>query len=187
MLAICGGFQMMGFSIHDPDRVEAAISCTDGLGLLPICTHFTAEKVTRKRELHFLKAPDWMPGMTGTPLGGYEIHMGQVTLLAEMEPHSAAMQDPHDGTQEGCLHSARNFLGTLIHGLFDNTHLRLATINALRRAKGLSPMPVTQARSQKKAFDELAESWDQHVDMPAILKILQLPPRKTHAVSYQLS
>jgi hypothetical protein len=48
-------------------------------------------------------------------------------------------------------------------------------------------MPVTQARSQKKAFDELAESWDQHVDMPAILKILQLPPRKTHAVSYQLS
>jgi len=187
MLAVCGGYQMMGLSIDDPDQVEAAVRRTEGLGLLPICTHFTAEKVTRQRELHFLRAPDWMPGMTGTPLGGYEIHMGQVTLPTDLEPGLAAMQDPGDGTQEGWLHSDHNFLGTLIHGLFDNTHLRLATINALRRAKGLGPMPVTQARSQEKAFDELAESWDQRVDMPAILKILQLPSRKTHAVSHQLS
>jgi adenosylcobyric acid synthase len=85
------------------------------------------------------------------------------------------------------LHANGNFLGTLIHGLFDNTHLRLATINALRRAKGLAPMPLTPARSKQKAFDELAATWDQHIDMAAILKLLQLPARKTHAVSYHCS
>jgi adenosylcobyric acid synthase len=187
LLAICGGFQMMGCSIEDPDQVEADVSVTEGLGLLPIRTHFTADKVTRQRSLQFSRAPDWMPNMTGAPLEGYEIHMGQVTLPSGDEPGCAALYDGLDGSRDGWLHAKGNFLGTLIHGLFDNTHLRLATINALRRAKGLAPMPLTPARSKQKAFDELAATWDQHIDMAAILKLLQLPARKTHAVSYHCS
>jgi adenosylcobyric acid synthase len=187
MLAICGGFQMMGLSIEDPDQVEADVLATFGLGLLPIRTHFTANKVTRQRALQFFKAPDWMPSMTGAPLEGYEIHMGQVTLPSQDEPGCTALYDGIDGSRDGWLHANGNFLGTLIHGLFDNTHLRLATINALRRAKGLAPMPLTPARSKQKAFDELAATWDQHIDMAAILKLLQLPARKTHAVSYHCS
>jgi adenosylcobyric acid synthase len=80
------------------------------------------------------------------------------------------------------MHADGNFLGTLIHGLFDNTHLRLATINALRRAKGLAPIKHSQARVQQNAFDELAANWDQHIDMNAILKLLDLPARKDHAL-----
>ncbi|HYX39050.1 MAG TPA: cobyric acid synthase [Oligoflexus sp.] len=185
VLAICGGYQMMGLGIHDPDQVEAHVSSTPGLGLLPIQTHFTSEKVTRQRQLQFRKAPDWMPGMNGTPLQGYEIHMGRVTFPASAISGEAAMQDADDGACEGWLHKDGQFLGTLIHGLFDNTHLRLATINALRRSKGLAPVRVTQARPKSMAFDALADNWDQHINMAAILKLLQLPARKTHAIPYQ--
>jgi adenosylcobyric acid synthase len=182
MLAICGGYQMTGLSIDDPDQVEAEIGSIQALGLLPVRTHFTADKITRQRNLQFLKAPSWMPNMSGTPLEGYEIHMGQVILPSGPEAGSTALYDADDGSMDGWLHANRNFLGTLIHGLFDNTHLRLATINALRRAKGLSPIKHTQARSKQNAFDELASTWDQHIDMNAILKLLQLPARKTHEV-----
>jgi adenosylcobyric acid synthase len=177
LLAICGGYQMMGLSIEDPQQFEADTPHTEGLGLLPIHTVFAAEKVTRQRELQFLHAPDWMPNMIGVSLEGYEIHMGQVTLPGD-GPGAAALYDPADGGQEGWLHADRQFMGTLIHGLFDNTHLRLTTINALRRAKGLAPVPVTQVRSKQEAFDELAVTWDKHVDMPALLQLLNLPARK---------
>jgi adenosylcobyric acid synthase len=180
MLAVCGGYQMMGLSIEDPEQVEADIDSVQGLGLLPIRTHFTAEKITRQRKLQFLKAPLWMPNMSGTPVEGYEIHMGQVTLPAAKDQGTAALYDAEDGSVDGWLHANGNFLGTLIHGLFDNTHLRLAAVNTLRRAKGLAPIKHTQARSKQNAFDELAAAWDQHIDMTAILKLLQLPARKSH-------
>lgn len=187
LLAVCGGYQMMGLSIDDPDQVEADVGSVAGLGLLPIRTHYTAEKITRQRAMQFFKAPDWMPNMSGTPLDGYEIHMGQVTLPADDEAGCAALYDPAEGSTDGWLHASGNFLGTLIHGLFDNTHLRLATINSLRRAKGLAPVKHGQARSQQSAFDELANAWDQNIDMTAILKLLHMPARKTHEVSHQPS
>lgn len=182
MLAVCGGYQMMGLSVDDPEQVEADVSRVEALGLLPIRTHFTADKITRQRSMQFIKAPDWMPNMSGTPVEGYEIHMGQVTLPAGKESGSTALYDAADGSVDGWLHADGNFLGTLIHGLFDNTHLRLATINALRRAKGLAPIKHSQARVQQNAFDELAASWDQHIDMASILKLLDLPARNDHAL-----
>jgi adenosylcobyric acid synthase len=182
MLAVCGGYQMMGLSVDDPEQVEADVSRVEALGLLPVRTHFTADKITRQRSMQFIKAPDWMPNMSGTPVEGYEIHMGQVTLPTAGEPGSKALYDAEDGSVDGWLHADGNFLGTLIHGLFDNTHLRLASINALRRAKGLAPIKHSQARAQQNAFDELAASWDQHIDMKAILKLLDLPARNDHAL-----
>lgn len=178
MLAICGGYQMMGTHILDPECVEATVPEVEGLNFLPIRTDFTADKTTQRRELNFGKAPHWMPGMDGAPLEGYEIHMGQVTLPGREAKGWVAMQDPESGAAEGWLHGNGQFLGTLIHGLFDNTHLRLATINSLRRAKGLLPISVTQSNPRGKAFDALADTWDQNIDMNAILKILQLPARK---------
>jgi adenosylcobyric acid synthase len=182
MLAVCGGYQMMGMSVDDPEQVEADVKSVEALGLLPIRTHFTAEKITKQRSMQFIKAPAWMPNMSGTPVEGYEIHMGQVTLPSTDEPGTKALYDAEDGSVDGWLHADGNFLGTLIHGLFDNTHLRLATINALRRAKALSPIKHSQARTQQNAFDELAKAWDQHIDMNAILKLLDLPARKDHAL-----
>lgn len=182
MLAVCGGYQMMGLHVDDPEQVEADVTRVEALGLLPVRTHFTAEKVTRQRSMQFIKAPHWMPNMSGTPVEGYEIHMGQVTLPTAHEAGGKALYDAEDGSVDGWLHADGNFLGTLIHGLFDNTHLRLATINALRRAKGLTPIKHSQARAQQNAFDELAATWDQHIDMNAILKLLHLPARKDHAL-----
>ncbi len=181
MLAICGGYQMMGLTIVDPEGVEASVGAAKGLGLLPICTHFTREKVTRQRLLQIKKAPHWLPGMQGAAVQGYEIHMGQVSLpLGE-----AAMQDPDDQAAEGWLDPSHSLLGTLIHGLFDNTDFRMATINELRLRKDLPALSETRVHKQGAAFDRLAEILDQNLNMPAIVQLLSLPKRMDHhAISY---
>lgn len=91
IIGICGGYQMMGLTVSDPDGIEGSIPQLPGLGLLPIHTTMTAEKVTQQVEF------DW----NGTPCRGYEIHQGV------------------SDTDERILNE-NNCLGTYIHGLLDN-------------------------------------------------------------------
>ena len=91
VIGICGGYQMLGLSVNDPDGIEGAIASLPGLGLLPIHTTMTAEKTTRQVTFQF----------QGQPCQGYEIHQG-VSDAAE-----PIMQTDH------CL-------GTYIHGFLDN-------------------------------------------------------------------
>ena len=77
VVGICGGYQMLGRSIHDPDHVEASVDETDALGLLPIATRFDAIKATHQIEARLLGGPGWFNSLAGDRIRGYEIHMGQ--------------------------------------------------------------------------------------------------------------
>ena len=91
VIGICGGYQMLGISVDDPDGVEGSIASLPGLGLLPIHTTMSAEKTTRQVSFQF----------NGQPCQGYEIHQG----VSDTE--EAIMQTDH------CI-------GTYIHGFLDN-------------------------------------------------------------------
>src|SRR5205823_6560051 len=98
VLGICGGYQVLGQEVHDPDRVESPFDA-HGLGLLPTTTTFEATKTTCRRRGRALAAPGLLSRADGVPVSGYEIRMGRVggarrpALELEEGPEGAVSED----------------------------------------------------------------------------------------------
>jgi adenosylcobyric acid synthase len=103
---ICGGYQMMGREIHDPEHVEGSVEFMPGLGILPVVTTLTGEKRTVQSEFIFRNKKETCKG--------YEIHMGTTELLEGMP-----LTKLSDGTADGCFVNGKTW-GTYLHGIFDN-------------------------------------------------------------------
>ncbi|WP_198314159.1 cobyric acid synthase [Alkalitalea saponilacus] len=103
---ICGGFQMMGKIIQDPDGVEGNVSQTKGLGILPVETVFKGKKKTEQCRFEFLN-DDNVKG------SGYEIHMG----VTKVDGNPLCRLN--NGENDGCFLNEKTW-GTYIHGVFDN-------------------------------------------------------------------
>ncbi len=160
VLGICGGYQMMGRGIADPLHVESSQERMPGLGLLPVETTLTAEKVTRQVEFFWRDSPE--------TCRGYEIHMG-VTVPAEGES-APAVARLSDGTPEGCYGSDR-CLGTYLHGALDNPavveYLLTPYADKLDRKE-----PFDYRAFKEEQYDKLADHVRSHVDMDLIYSIL---------------
>ncbi len=142
MIGICGGYQMLGRRILDPERVESAAGAVDGLGLLDAETTFAAGKRTVRAVGEMLGSPAaGVLGPAGTPVHGYEIHMGRT----ELGPGAAPLLRLHAAGEAGHLDgaAAESVCGTYLHGLFDHPALRAAFLNTLRTARGLVPRPAS--------------------------------------------
>ena len=114
ILGICGGYQMLGRMVHDPDGLEGVSGSSLGLGLLPVETTLSTPKTTTRTSFAW-------DDQTGT---GYEIHMGQ-TIRQGADPllqvHSQnQIACRHD---EGCVDRDARVMGTYIHGLFDTPEI----------------------------------------------------------------
>jgi adenosylcobyric acid synthase len=161
VIGICGGYQMLGTRIHDPEKVESARTETDGLGLLPLTTEFAGSKETHRVQGEV--AQDWglLAGAKGLPIRGYEIHMGRTwgegaSAAFRIDDRSDAPVTGRDAF-DGALDSSGAVLGTYIHGLFHNGGLRRALLRELARRKGVSlPLPAREAASDQE-FDKLAD------------------------------
>ena len=103
---ICGGYQMMGREIHDPEHIEGSVEFMPGLGILPVVTTLTGEKRTVQSEFTFRNKKETCKG--------YEIHMGTTELLEGMP-----LTKLSDGTADGCFVNGKTW-GTYLHGIFDN-------------------------------------------------------------------
>jgi adenosylcobyric acid synthase len=105
VVGICGGFQMLGQSIHDPDHVESHVSFAEGLGLLPCTTIMAPQKTTRVRH-----------GVTtgGATFSAYEIHMGRTTCAGDGRPFARL----DAGEPEGI--NMNRVIGTYLHGAFEH-------------------------------------------------------------------
>lgn len=108
IVGICGGYQMMGRTVDDPDGVEGSPGCVAGFGLLPVTTVMSGAK--RTRQTCFAMDADHRH-ITGE---GYEIHMGRTSLAEGASPLCVLS----DGTADGCRRG--NCLGTYLHGFLDN-------------------------------------------------------------------
>ncbi|MEE3452069.1 cobyric acid synthase [Dialister sp.] len=177
VIGICGGFQMLGEKVCDPLHVESNNDEVDGLGLLPYVTSMHGKKNTYQVTFDCSSLPFLDMEFSGKGLRGYEIHMGETTLVHPAQSLFHIVQrslEPVD-LKDGFINEAHNVFGTYCHGLFDNDELRRAVINALRRRKGLKDLPVQfKYRAYKEAeFDRLAKTVRKHFDMDKFYEILR--------------
>jgi adenosylcobyric acid synthase len=163
VLGVCGGCQMLGRALLDPERIESDEAEVAGLGLLPMVTRFRREKTTarvRARAAAALLAPD-----NGAEVRGYEIHMGEVERGAggpalRVVARNGAACDVDDGavSEDGAV------VGTLVHGLLEDDGVRAALLARLRTRRGIDapagpPIPCREAE-----YDRLADALAAHLD-----------------------
>ncbi|MGK5013405.1 cobyric acid synthase [Janthinobacterium sp. MDB2-8] len=145
VLGICGGFQMLGQSVHDPLGVEGAAGDSPALGLLDMVTELTSDKRLEQVRGHCAFA-----GAANAPVAGYEIHMGV--------SHGAALAQPAfviDGRAEGAVSDDGQILGSYLHGMFDTP----AACSALLRWAGLdSGHTVDTAALREASLERIADA-----------------------------
>ncbi|MDQ0188948.1 cobyric acid synthase [Alicyclobacillus cycloheptanicus] len=173
ILAICGGYQMLGQAVHDEHHLESDVDVQAGLGWIPAVTHLAAEKRTvlvRGR----LQGP-----YAGISVEGYEIHMGVTTFAGPHTPF-AVLSEPSANQQDGVVLEAGKVIGTYLHGIFHNDAFRHAWLQGIREAAGLAEAPgaVSVRDVRTAAYDRLAAVVRKHLDMDTVYRHLQLVPRK---------
>ena len=167
VLGICGGYQMMGQELLDPQHVEGDVERFPGLGLLPTRTTLTGEKVTRQVAFRLASHDDQPPA--STPMSGYEIHMGTTSVVDGAE--EAPLTILSDGTADGYRASGR-CMGTYIHGILDNP----AFVDFLLKPfadKVSQAQPMDYQAYKEQQYDLLADHVRSHVDMEQIYSILK--------------
>ena len=164
VLGICGGYQMMGTAVYDPDGLEGKAGKTEGLALLPVETVLQAPKTTTLTRFLWDDVEGW----------GYEIHMGQTHLhnaepLVRVAERNGLLSPDDDGCQAmgGCA------LGTYLHGFFDTPGIVRKWLAGI----GLEHLNVDSLRgpvARQKAYDALADHMEQYLDMAAIAALIGL-------------
>ena len=157
------------------ERVESDSPQTDGLGLLPVKTVFEPNKATCQIEAEIISGRGLMTGSQGSPISGYEIHMGR-TRGAGSGPFRIRKRSgrPSDDP-DGALDSEGLTLGTYIHGLFHNHAFRRNLLLYLAGAKNVS-LPAGAVLDMEREYDRLADLVSRHLDMDSVYRIAGLHP-----------
>jgi len=169
VLGICGGYQMLGERILDPDGVESAEREATGLALLPAVTAFRPDK--RTRQVQVLRGLAGAFAGLDTPVSAYEIHMGQTqhsgTPLFEVR---AGAEPPY---HDGLVDATGTVAGAYLHGLFEARATRQALIRWLGQRRGLD-LAAGQPASREESYDRLAAMLREHLDLPRLWGIVGL-------------
>ncbi|MGI8710147.1 MAG: cobyric acid synthase [Acidimicrobiales bacterium] len=164
VVAICAGLQMCGRSIADPSGVEGPSGTEPGLAWLPVATAFEGDKVLDRPAGTVVDGPG-----RGSSASGYRIHHGRVTADHGSQPWLVAA----DGTVLGWHRG--NVVGTTLHGLFEDDHLRGALVGwAAERAglDGIDGARVGFGDIRQGRLDAAADALEQHVDVDRLLAII---------------
>ena len=164
VLGVCGGYQMLGEELEDPDGNEGEVPHLKGMGLLPTRTTFTAEK-SRTRVRGRVKSS--CRELEGIEIDGYEIHMGVTEVYGD---HFCSLDN---GKDDGCYRG--NVIGTYLHGLFDTGELAEGIIRWLCRRKGIDPgnmRIIPHSEYVHQQYDKLADYVRKSLDMNAIYDII---------------
>lgn len=174
LFGICGGYQMLGRQLHDPQHTEAGGSMK-GLGYLPLTTVFSTEK-TRTRVRGTVVALDGvLSPLSGRTIEGYEIHMGESQPADNGCSPMTYLTDETNGAKktEGC--AAGRVYGTYVHGFFDAEGMAQALAGALAARRGITPEHM-QTRSlqeyREEQFERLAAALRAHMDLDAIYQMM---------------
>ncbi|MER8971989.1 MULTISPECIES: cobyric acid synthase [unclassified Mesorhizobium] len=151
IVGICGGFQMLGHVVRDPDGIEGSVTETQGLGLLDVETVIEPEKTVRNvsaRSVPF-----------DLPLEGYEIHLGRTTGPDTLRPSAVI-----NGIDDGAISTDGKVLGTYMHGLFSADAFRAKFLESL----GVKGGGIDYRAEVERALDEIAAELETHLDCDAI-------------------
>lgn len=183
VLGICGGYQLMGQEVLDPDHVEGEIERLPGLGLLPVSTRMTGEKVTRQVNFQLLESCRTVvpqgnsspsnfnnqPSASHFQLKGYEIHMGSTV------PVEGASASPLNRLESGQCDGYivdRTCMGTYIHGILDNPEFIDFLLEPFAGKLSEAAETFNYRQFKEEQYDKLADHVRQHVNLPLIYKIL---------------
>jgi adenosylcobyric acid synthase len=155
VLGLCGGYQMLGRRVADPDGIEGPAGTVDALGLLDVETVLTGDKR--------LEAATGEAG--GASFHGYEMHMGATTGPDTARPFGHLA----DGTPEGAVSADGRIFGTYVHGLFGDDRQRSAWLERL----GAPPSAIAHDALIEQTLDRLAAHLAAHVDLDRLLKLSQ--------------
>jgi adenosylcobyric acid synthase len=173
IIGICGGYQMLGISIHDPDQIESTTLRADGLGLLPVTTRFLPVKSTHQVKARILLGRGILAQAQDASISGYEIHMGQTTSAGTHQPIQIVQRSQQTCSDlDGFLSENGNILGTYIHGLFHNDGLRRAILDELAARKGKALPAMAFSFSVEEQYDRLAALVMKNLDMDLLARIL---------------
>ena len=177
VIGICGGYQMLGEVIRDPQHTESQNDEAAGLGLLGMETVFASEKLTSQvvaqcQDLYFMGQ-----SIFADNLQGYEIHMGHTAFTREADKHPFTVCQRRGkacASQEGTANAAGNVFGTYIHGVFDNDVFRRSVLNAIRHSKGLEALANTRnvMAEKQQAYEHLADVVENALDMEKLYQIM---------------
>ena len=155
VIGICGGYQMLGETLSDPDGVEYGGEMA-GLGLLPVSTVFAGKKTRTRVNGTLPQLGGIFSSLSGQPYEGYEIHMGITGA-------------------DGIVTGRGNVYGTYLHGFFDREEVTKAVAGALFRQKGLDPDAVRAfdiAAYKEEQYDKLAAAVRSALDMEAVYRVI---------------
>lgn len=174
IIGVCGGYQMLGRSIADPEGVESTTHGASGLGLLPVDTVFQPSKTTTQSEFRAVATHGLLAGMGTAALKGYEIHMGITAADPELAPFRVVRRSGQPASEpEGAISQNGKVLGTYMHGLFLNNGLRRGILRQLAAWKGVE-LPPSSDFDQDREYERLADLVEAHLDMPLLRKLTSL-------------
>lgn len=186
VIGLCGGFQMLGKRLHDPEGSEGPPGVYRGLGLLDVDTLFGKDKTTTWSRGTLASTCSWLPAI-GTDLVGYEIHAGvtyrgdgvkPLICVHQRDGKQSVLADPTD-SDDGAIDAAGEVLGTYFHALFENDAVFDALITELWRRKGVVPAQRRQRTEgglarRLAAYDALSHVVRQNVDIQSVYRIMGL-------------
>ena len=153
ILGICGGYQMLGKSIADPDGIEGPASAASGLGLLDV-----------ESTLHAHKALRPVSGLAmDAPFQGYEMHMGQTSGPDTQRPFALLS----DGRCDGAINAGGTVFGSYVHGLLADAELRRALLSRMDVEAG----GVDYGFTVEAALDEIAVALEEDLDIDALVAL----------------
>jgi adenosylcobyric acid synthase len=161
VLGLCGGFQMLGQIIADPDGIEGPATSAEGLGWLEMTTVLTGEKSLVEAEGHECRS--------GLAIRGYEMHIGRTSGPALARSFLRLSQHGgSDGRPEGAVSADGRIMGCYVHGLFASDSYRQAFLGRLRERSdtGLRYEQLVEA-----TLDKLADHLEQHLDVEELQQI----------------
>ncbi len=174
IIGICGGYQMLGKKLYDPESLESKHKEIEGLGFLPVVTYFSKEKITEQVKACFVRPLKLFPGTEGRKFVGYEIHSGRTKLLEGTPVLSIRRGVRKGNVGDGVVSSSELVFGTYIHDLFVNEDIRRAFINNLRARKKLLPLetePIDNIEFRENNFERWASVLNENLDIKKIFEL----------------
>lgn len=175
VFGICGGYQMLGKTIRDPEGMEHR-GTVGGMGLLKINTVFQTEKTRTRVSGKFGNIGGILKGLSGVPLEGYEIHMGTSEIVSgtyltelESELNDSSFKLKSEGVQN------ENVYGSYVHGIFDAPEVAKTIVSALLKEKGIESEAVkvfNMAEYKEKQYNALADAVRQALNMERVYEII---------------
>jgi len=171
LLGICGGYQMLGRWVHDPEGLEGSAGSSAGVGLLPVETVLRAPKTTTRTRFSWEAAQG----------AGYEIHMGQTVRHGGASWFRGLERNGRAETAEdGCTALNARVKGTYLHGMFDTPEITARWLRAIGMNDVRAPAMHGPA-ARDRDYERLADHVEAHVNMEAIIELAKNTGHRAHA------